>query len=154
MSSSNEGTTILTPGVMSLGMSGASFVALVQMLQLPTVPAAPAPLGIAVIAFSASVVLGVMLAFMAELWSEAGAERLPVKRHWWQGVFVIAAFLVFVVGVVSMLVHIYPGRAAWVAFLIAAVVSLWTWGRINEKLKRLRAQKALTSSPNRGDNTN
>lgn len=132
---------VFTKRSISLGLSLASFAALLQMLQMQ-VPAVPAPLGVAAVAFMVSMVLGVAMAFMIELWSSALDDDLPqLRRPGWVPMFFFTAAGFFVLGAFCVALHVYPGRLAWIALLVSSFASLILLGRMAVAIKEARAKK-------------
>lgn len=108
-----------------IGVSGASFVSLLQTLQV-SVPAAPNALGVAVVAFSFASAAGIGFAFAIDNRNVRRRRRVsdPKDEHWFALCFAALLLVSFLTGVIALLVHVYPGHLAWVSFAIGAALSI------------------------------
>jgi hypothetical protein len=116
-------TPLLDDRTFSLGVSGVSFVSLLQMLQVK-VPPVPEALGIAAVAFSFATAAGVTTAITTDHVRRSRLRRSRQAAPWWYEVFWRLSHVALLVGVVAVIVHLYPGHLAWVSFAVAAVIGI------------------------------
>jgi hypothetical protein len=57
---------------------------------------------------------------------------------------VASTCLSFVVGVVGVIVHVYPGHAAWIAFAVACYFGLVWHATVQKSVKDARLAKAAS----------